>query len=196
MACAENSNEKLAWSKATFDVRIREYSKENSLIQIPDSAFAYGAVSSGILYTGFWTDELSRGGTWAEQAIYDGILAIAHNLDTGILALGMGGDIAPIGGVYTLTNSDGVVVRVGQTKDFNMRERSYKSKSDYFDLDFNPMYYTDEYAERRGLEQYLFDNFQSPPLNKYRPISPKNGKLDTYISAASKFLEKFGIYWP
>jgi hypothetical protein len=99
------------------------------------------------------------------------------------------------GGVYTLTNGD-KVVRVGQTSDFDMREKSYKYDKNYFDLKFNRIFYTDDYAERRGLEKYLFDINKEPPLNKNRPIRPDNPNMDTYVKAASEFLAKLGIKWP
>lgn len=103
----------------------------------------------------------------------------------------------PKGGVYTLTTPDGKVVRVGYTKDFGMRERSYKHNNNFFDLNFNPIYYTDDYATRRGLEKYLYDQYNQPPLNIYRPISPTNGNINTYIAAASRFLyDNFGVVWP
>ena len=82
------------------------------------------------------------------------------------------------------------------TKNFDMRQRSYENNNNFFDLKFNRRFFTDNYAERRGLEQYLYEDNQKPPLNINRPINPASKNIDTYIKAASDFLSKIGIKWP
>jgi hypothetical protein len=88
----------------------------------------------------------------------------------------------PKGGVYTLTNKNGDVMRVGYTKNFDMRANSYSSLANrdprYKNLEFNRVFQTDNYAEQRWLEQYLFDA-NPHPLNVNRPISPRNGNIET-----------------
>jgi hypothetical protein len=93
----------------------------------------------------------------------------------------------PKGGVYTLTNNLGKVVRVGHTKDLISRAGNYRRDKNYFDLIFNAVYKTDDYATRRGLEQMLYDLYM-PPLNSNRPIRIGNSNTAIYLDAANAFL--------
>ena len=45
------------------------------------------------------------------------------------------------------------------------------------------------YEEQRGLEQMVHDEYK-PALNKIRPISPTNKRLDEYMDAARDYLKK------
>ena len=130
------------------------------------------------------------GGSIGDIWQYTGPIAISAGI---VLS---GGVESPNGGVYTLTNSEGKVERVGHTKNFKMRKQSYYNDPNFRGLDFNPIFKTDSYPERRGLEQYLYEEYDHPPLNKNRPISPRNDNLEEYIQAASNFLSNFGISWP
>ena len=95
----------------------------------------------------------------------------------------------PKGGVYTLTNPVGKVVRVGYTKDLVRRAGEYGRAPNFFDLIFKSIYGTDDYATRRGLEQMLYDLY-NPPLNKNRPIQIRNPNAPSYLAAATKFLNE------
>ena len=52
-----------------------------------------------------------------------------------------------------------------------------------------PFRETDVYEEQRGLEQMVHDEYK-PALNKIRPISPTNKRLDEYMDAARDYLKK------
>jgi hypothetical protein len=92
-----------------------------------------------------------------------------------------------VGGVYKLVNPSGQVVRVGHTKNLASRMSKYRNHPDFFDLEFQVEYYTNNYATRRGLEQGIFDKYK-PPLNKNNPISPTNKNSVNYRIAAYNFL--------
>jgi RHS repeat-associated protein len=92
------------------------------------------------------------------------------------------------GGVYTITNPNDKIVRVGRTTNFSQRAGQYKRDPNYFDLDFNRVYPTDNYNEQRGLEQIIFEKYQ-PPMNYIKPISDNNYNKDRlYIPAANNYL--------
>ena len=55
------------------------------------------------------------------------------------------------------------------------------------DFDFEPVFRTDVYEEQRGLEQILHD-WYNPPLDRIRPISPRNPRLPDYMDAAEEHL--------
>ena len=56
-------------------------------------------------------------------------------------------------------------------------------------LTFEVVYRTDSYREQRGLEQVLYDRFEAP-LDKIRPISPRNPNRGVYMQSAGDFLER------
>ncbi len=65
------------------------------------------------------------------------------------------------------------------------------------DFEFQVEYRTDVYAEQRGLEQTLYDQYpgaqsENGGFNKIRGISPSNPNLPTYMQAAQDFLESLG----
>ena len=109
------------------------------------------------------------------------------NLSTGLLAASMGGDLAPVGGVYKITNANGVVVRVGRTNNLTRRASEHSRNPNLFDLDFRRVYLTDDYATQRGLEQLLYDRY-NPPMNYIRPINKTNRNRTYYKQAAIDFL--------
>jgi hypothetical protein len=53
-------------------------------------------------------------------------------------------------------------------------------------------YPTDDYATRRGLEQWLYEQY-NPPMNRQRPVSPRNPRRDEYKRAAEEYLRQRGI---
>ncbi|MGH9123475.1 MAG: hypothetical protein ACRDZ8_01970 [Acidimicrobiales bacterium] len=65
------------------------------------------------------------------------------------------------------------------------------------DYRFNVEYRTDVYAEQRGLEQTLYDQYpaaqsESGGFNKIRGISPSNADLPFYMQSAQDFLDALG----
>ena len=133
------------------------------------------------------TGNVAQGGSNVKLALTDLMLVSMSNLSTGLMAASMGGDVTPIGGVYSISNPNGVVVRVGHTNNFLRRAGQYRRDPNYFDLEFKREYYTDDYATQRGLEQMLYDKYQ-PPMNIYRPIRISNRNGPSYLQAASDFL--------
>jgi RHS repeat-associated protein len=95
-----------------------------------------------------------------------------------------------MGGVYSIKNNAGIVVRVGRTNDLSSREGDYYRDPNYFDLNYKIEWQTDDYATQRGLEQYLFDKYQ-PPMNVIRPIGPRNNNGTNYFNAALDYLKEF-----
>lgn len=53
---------------------------------------------------------------------------------------------------------------------------------------FDPLYRTDVYAEQRGLEQVVYDQYPGAALNRIRPISVRNPNYGTYMQEAEDFL--------
>ena len=113
--------------------------------------------------------------------------AFASGAGLAIMGIVAGGGKAK-GGVYTITNPSGQVVRVGHTKNLISRRGNYGRDPNFFDLDFNIEHEIDDYATRRGLEQMLYDDFH-PPLNINRPIAVKNPNFERYMQAAKRFLQ-------
>ncbi|MGK4000932.1 RHS repeat-associated core domain-containing protein [Sorangium sp. So ce1024] len=98
--------------------------------------------------------------------------------------------VTPRGGTYVLRDpATGKVMRTGRTNDLARRAREHGGDPTLRDLTFEPVHRTDVYAEQRGLEQMLQQTYQ-PPLNRIRPISPQNPRLQEYLDAARLFLER------
>jgi uncharacterized protein RhaS with RHS repeats len=92
------------------------------------------------------------------------------------------------GGVYILRDPNTLDIKyVGMTNNLSTRESQWSVDPVKGELEFEPVYYTDDYAERRGLEQSLI-NVYAPPLNKINGISPSNPNYDTYMDAAQRHL--------
>ncbi len=58
-------------------------------------------------------------------------------------------------------------------------------------LTFKPLNQTCDYGTQRGLEQLYYDELH-PDLNKIRPISAGNPRLEDYLAAAREFLSGVG----
>lgn len=71
-----------------------------------------------------------------------------------------------------------------------MRAGQYNRDPNFFDLDFKVEFRTDDYSTQRGLEQKLFNDYQQPPMNVYRPIYPRNPNGPDYMNSALNFLHK------
>ena len=82
-------------------------------------------------------------------------------------------------------------MRSGRTNDLARREAEHLRDPDLAEYKLDEVYRTDNYAEQRGLEKILHDQY-NPALNKIRPISPTNKNLPTYMDAAQKYLLERG----
>jgi uncharacterized protein RhaS with RHS repeats len=98
------------------------------------------------------------------------------------------------GGAYTIRDKQtGEVVYVGQTDNFERRRREHdRGRFPEARYEFKPEYDTDDYATRRGLEQWLYEQY-NPPMNRQRPVSPRNPRRDEYKRAAEEYLRQRGI---
>jgi RHS repeat-associated protein len=91
------------------------------------------------------------------------------------------------GGTYVLKNELGDVMRSGRTKDLARRQCDHARNPDLKNYKFEPVHYTDDYAQQRGLEELLNKTY-NPPLDKILPINPKNPNAQTYRDAAQQYL--------
>jgi len=78
---------------------------------------------------------------------------------------------------------------VGRTKDLARREAEHWRDPVRQQFEFEVDWRTDDYAVQRGREQMLYDLYQ-PPLNRVRPISLRNPRLEEYLNAARRFGEE------
>lgn len=69
------------------------------------------------------------------------------------------GATAARGGVYTLRDEAGAVVRTGRTNDLAARQVQHANDPVLGDFQFNVEYRTDVYAEQRGLEDVLYNRY-------------------------------------
>jgi len=94
----------------------------------------------------------------------------------------------PKGGVYALRDPEsGKVMYVGRSKNLDTRESAWGRHPVRGQLDFDPLYRTDNYAEQRGLEQLAFNQYK-PPLNLINPIRPGNPNYMNYLSSAQSYI--------
>jgi hypothetical protein len=91
-----------------------------------------------------------------------------------------------LGGVYSLRDEAGSIVRTGRTKDLRRRRGEHGRDPLLSEYRFQVEYRTDDYATQRGLEQLMHDEFV-PALNKIRPISKSNPRIDDYLLAGQRF---------
>jgi len=80
-------------------------------------------------------------------------------------------------------------MRTGRTSDLLRRRAEHLRDPSLKQYKFETVYRTDVYEDQRGLEQILHDTY-NPPLDKIRPISPRNPNLDTYLDAARRYLSQ------
>jgi len=97
----------------------------------------------------------------------------------------VGAAALPVGGVYVLRNSDKIVMYIGRTND--LARRLLEHQRIHLELKFDPLVRTNSYEVQRGVEQMLYDKYK-PPLNKIRPISLTNPRLQKYLRAGRTFL--------
>lgn len=99
----------------------------------------------------------------------------------------------PKGGTYVLQDDkSGQIMRTGRTRDHARRESEHRRDPETESLLYRRESVTDDYPTQRGLEQILHDRYK-PPLNKIRPISPKNPNRAKYLEAAQHHNEQNGL---
>ncbi|GLW35249.1 polymorphic toxin-type HINT domain-containing protein [Actinoplanes regularis] len=104
------------------------------------------------------------------------------------------GDPAAKGGVYTLRDDEGNVVRTGRTNNLARREREHGRAASTTDLRFQTEYRTDSYREQRGLEQVIWMLNGRPTLPGVRRTSPVDAKkknYNIYMDAAGGFFSRW-----
>jgi hypothetical protein len=99
------------------------------------------------------------------------------------------------GGVYTLRDDAGNVIRTGGSSNLAVRQLAHANDPALGKFEFQVEYRTDVYAEQRGLEQMLFDQYPEAQAangcyNTIRGISPLNPRGPGYMSAAHDYLQK------
>jgi hypothetical protein len=96
-----------------------------------------------------------------------------------------------------LRDDAGNVVRTGRSNDLAARQIAHANDPVLGDFEFNPEYRTDVYAEQRGLEQTLYDQYPGAQAanggyNFIRGIGLSNPNLPSYMQAAQDFLDALG----
>ncbi|MGH3236279.1 MAG: hypothetical protein ACRDOH_24090 [Streptosporangiaceae bacterium] len=97
------------------------------------------------------------------------------------------------GGVYTLRDEAGNVVRTGRASNLATREYQLNRDPVLGQYEFNVEYRTDVYAEQRGLEQTLYDRYPGAQAanggyNVIRAVGPENPNGPGYMQAAEDYL--------
>ncbi len=95
--------------------------------------------------------------------------------------------------MYTLRNAAGDVVRTGRTSNLVAREAAHFNDPVLGQFRFQVEYRTGVYAEQRGLEQLLYEQYPGAQAanggyNMIRGISPLNPNGPGYMQAAYDFL--------
>ncbi|MBV8450230.1 MAG: hypothetical protein JO124_19805 [Hyphomicrobiales bacterium] len=97
------------------------------------------------------------------------------------------------GGAYLLRDpKTGRVMRTGRSNDLIRREGEHGRNPILKDFSFEPVFRTDDYAEQRGLEQYLYE-LHTPPLNRMNGVGPRNKNADQFMNAAKSYLERNNV---
>jgi RHS repeat-associated protein len=87
------------------------------------------------------------------------------------------------GGTYRLLSAEGDVMKTGRTKDLSRREKQLSKEHPHLEFEVDKR--TDDYAQQRGREEVLYNEQNPPaPLDKIRPISPRNLNAARYRQAA------------
>jgi len=93
------------------------------------------------------------------------------------------------GGTYRLIDpATGETQYVGRTENLAQRQIQHRTDPIKQKLRFEVDWRTDDYAVQRGREQMLYEQYR-PPLNRIRPISPRNPRRQEYLDAARRFEE-------
>jgi len=151
------------------------------LVDLPVNV-ATGAAIGSVLRAGEATLEVTEDLGKVERAAVKGRKAaqLAEEVERGATSAK--------GGTYVLQDPDtGQVMRTGRTKDHTRRELEHNRQPETKGLQYGREVRTDDYSVQRGHEQILHDEHK-PPLDKIRPISPKNPRRDEYLEAARKYM--------
>lgn len=109
-----------------------------------------------------------------------GILAFLLGLLAGSIAQA---EDVPRGGTYKLVDPvTGQVERTGRTKDLARREREHQRE--FPKLKFQIDRRTDNYAEQRGREQLIWQQYPHAKHNHQKPIADNNKNRPEYMKAA------------
>jgi hypothetical protein len=97
--------------------------------------------------------------------------------------------------VYTLRDDAGNVVRTGRSSDLAVRRLQLANDPTLGQFRFQVEYGTDVYAEQRGLEQMLYDQYPEAQAanggyNVIRAVSPLNPNMPAYMQAAYDYLQQ------
>ena len=104
--------------------------------------------------------------------------------------------VAAVGGVYSLRDPvTGAVVRTGRSSNLESRRVQHRNDPRLRDFQFRIEYRANVYTEQRGLEHHLYERYPMAQatnggFNMIRAISPRNGKITTYIRAAERYLAR------
>ena len=170
-------------------------------IAIPAAAYAlFEVCATGYDVYDFYSTFSDPNSDWGDVALGGGGLLLGTALPGGGYgSLGKGakrylgnadelGEL-PKGGVYRHVDPEDPTrtMRTGQTNDLARREQEHLRDPRLEDLPFEPVYRSDDYATRMGLEQDLYDNSPGAPFNFRRPIGKGNPNREKYMEAAEKF---------
>lgn len=102
------------------------------------------------------------------------------------------------GGVYTLRNEAGDVMRTGRTGDLAAREVAHHNDPLLREFTFKTEYETNIRSEQRGLEQMLFNHYPEAMsanggFNAIRGIALANPRRFEYMQAAHEYLVGMGV---
>lgn len=154
------------------------------LVDVPVN-IATGAVVGSVFRTGEAVFDIADDVRKVEQTAQKG-KKVAQVLDEAEHVL----PVTPKGGVYVLTDPEtNQVMRTGRTKDHFRRAEEHRQHPNTEHLKYREKSRTDDYATQRGHEQIVHDE-HNPPLNKIRPISPKNPRREDYLEAGRRLVEK------
>ena len=96
-----------------------------------------------------------------------------------------------VGGTYVLQDRNTrEVMRTGRTNDLNRSGKEHRRHSETGHLEFRVDMPTDDYNVQRGREHLIPEEYNHPPLNRIRPISPRNPRRELYIEAAEREMER------
>ena len=156
-------------------------------------------------YYGRLAGEQFRAGNYGQAVVYGaaslvdaaigvatlGESSLAEGTARGGAKLGAEATTEAAGGMYVLVDPEtGKVMRTGRTNSFVRRRGEHGRDADLKDFDFKPIYPTDNYAEQRGLEQHLYEK-DNAPFDNNNAISPRHKKIQEYLEAAKKYLERY-----
>ena len=123
-----------------------------------------------------------------EEALAEGAAEVAPEV-----AEGSAGVASSRGGVYSLRDAEGNVVRTGRTNNLAARAAAHAKNAVLKQFKFNIEFETDDYATQRGLENVLYNAHPEAQAanggyNMIRAISPSNPNLGKYLQAAADYL--------